>query len=292
MLVQFIANGIVAGCQYALVACSFVVVYLPTRFFNFAHGAVFAWAAYLCFAANVHLQLPLWISVPVAVGSAAGMGIALELLFYHPLRERGATSLVLMLASLGLYTILQNTISLLFGDEIKSLRESRAVYGVAIAGARLTSVQIWTVATSLICFFLLALVLRFSTFGKALRAVSNDPELALAKGIDVRRVTLNACAIGSALAGLSAILLALDVDMVPTMGLNALMMGVVAMIIGGVRSIAGSLLGGLLLGLAQHLGTWRIGSEWQDAIAFVVLLVFLFVRPTGIFGEPSRRVAV
>jgi branched-chain amino acid transport system permease protein len=91
---------------------------------------------------------------------------------------------------------------------------------------------------------------------------------------------------------LAAILVALDVDMTPTMGLNALMMGIVAMIVGGIGSVPGTTLGGLLLGLAQHLGVWKIGSEWQDAIAFAILLLFLLLRPQGFFGRRVRKVEV
>ena len=147
--------------------------------------------------------------------------------------------------------------------------------GINILGARITPIQITIIAVSLLlvafCFFLL----KYTKIGQTMRAVANNPELASISGIDSDRVILSAFALGSALAGIAGILVALDVDMTPTMGMRALLMGVVAVIIGGVGSIPGVALGALLLGMAQHLGVWKISSQWQDAIAFIILVLFL-----------------
>ncbi len=125
-----------------------------------------------------------------------------------------------------------------------------------------------------------------------MRAVANDPELAQISGIDTDRIILWTFAVGSALAGFAAILISLDIDMTPTMGLYALMMGMVAVIIGGTGNITGAACGGLLLGLAQHLGVWKISSKWQDSIAFFILLVFLLFRPHGFFGRKVKKIQV
>ena len=128
--------------------------------------------------------------------------------------------------------------------------------------------------------------------GHGMRAVSNDVELAKISGIDSDRIILWSFILGSALAGVAGILVALDVDMTPTMGMNALMMGVVAMIIGGVGSILGVAFGAILLGLAQHLGVWKISSQWQDAIAFIILFLFLLIRPQGFMGRKVKKVTI
>ena len=289
---QFLVNGLIAGSTYALIAISFALIYFPTRFFHFAHGAVFAWGAYFGYISVVMLKMPLWVALPLAVGMTAMLGAGLEVGIYRPLRRRRATGLVLLLASLGLYVVLQNLISLLFGDETKSLRAGEIVEGIALFGARITPIQLWIIFASFASFASVWAILKFTKFGKSLRAVASDPELALVHGVDSDRVILGAFTLGSGLAGLAAILVALDVDMTPTMGLNALMMGVVAMIVGGVGSVHGILIGGLLLGLAQHLGVWKIGSEWQDAIAFAILLMFVLFRPHGIMGRPTRKTVV
>jgi branched-chain amino acid transport system permease protein len=130
--------------------------------------------------------------------------------------------------------------------------------------------------------------LKLTLYGKAIRAVANDPKLALVSGIDSEKMILYTFLLGSALAGIAALLIAWDSALTPLMGLNALFMGIVAMILGGVGSLPGSLLGGLLLGLLQSLTVWLIGSQWQLPITFTILLLFLLFRPVGLLGQPRE----
>ena len=125
-----------------------------------------------------------------------------------------------------------------------------------------------------------------------MRAVANDAELARVSGINSGRMILWAFAIGSGLAAVAGILVALDVNMTPTMGMNGLMIGVVAVVVGGVESLPGTVLGALLLGFAQHFGVWAISSQWQNAVAFVVLLALLLVRPQGFLGKKVKKAVV
>jgi branched-chain amino acid transport system permease protein len=164
--------------------------------------------------------------------------------------------------------------------------------GLNVFGARITPIQIVIISISIILVLMVALFLKFSKIGKSMRAVADDPELASFSGIDTNSVILLTFAIGSALAGIAGILVALDVDMTPTMGMNALMMGVVAVIIGGVGSIPGVALGALLLGLSQHLGVWKISSQWQDAIAFIILFIFLLFKPEGFLGKKIKKAKI
>jgi branched-subunit amino acid ABC-type transport system permease component len=136
------------------------------------------------------------------------------------------------------------------------------------------------------------LFLKYTKKGQAIRAVAIDPELARVSGIESDRVILSTFALGSAMAGVAGILVALNVDMTPTMGMNALLMGVVAVIIGGIESIPGIALGALFLGMAQHLGAWNVGSQWQEAIAFAILLIFLLFRPQGFLGKKVKTATV
>ncbi len=238
------------------------------------------------------LYLPLYYSIPLAIVLTLFIAILVELGPYRYLRFNTASPLVLLLASIGIYIILQNIISLIYGDETKSIRDGMVTEGSDILGARITPIQLVTIVVGVSLVILCLICMRFTRIGIYMRAVAANPELAFVTGIDTDKVILIAFAIGSALAGIAGILISFDTDMTPTMGMNALMMGVVAVIIGGVGSIPGAALGAFLLAFAQNFGVWKISSQWQDAIAFIVLLLFLLLRPQGFFGKKIRKAEV
>ena len=159
--------------------------------------------------------------------------------------------------------------------------------GLDVLGGRATPIQLFTIILTGVLFFAVAVFMKRTATGRAMRAMANDQELARIVGVQTDRVLLASFALGSALSGVAGILIALDVDMTPTMGLRSLMMGVVAVVIGGTGSIPGVMLGALLLGMSQHLGAAAIGAQWQDTIAFVILSLFLLFRPTGFMGKTS-----
>lgn len=292
MISQILANGLLAGSVYALVALGFSIIYSTVRFFHFAHGAVYTAGAYFTYLFFVIYKLPFAVAVAVAVLLAAILGVAIELLVYKPIKRRGSRALVLLIASLGVFIVLQNLISLFFGDDTKTIRSGEVREGLNVLGARITPVQIAIILSSLVLFALTALILKRSKIGKALRAVANDPELAVVAGLDKDKIIYFTYFVGSALAAIAAILISLDIDMTPLMGFQAMLYGVVAVVIGGLGNILGAYFGGLLLGLAQHLGVWYISSKWQDAIAFVILILFLLFRPQGFFGKKIRKAEV
>ncbi len=292
MTSQLLINSLIAFSTFLLIAVSFSLIYQSVKFFHFAHAVVFTSGAYFTFLFIQLFDLSLYLSLPLAIICACLLGCLIEWLVYRPLRKKNSSSLILLLASLGIYIVLQNVISMVFGDDTKSIRTWPVVEGLNVFGARITPVQIIIIITSIVLLILVAYFLHLSKTGKAMRAVANDPELANISGINSDKVILISFAIGSALAGIAGILVSLDVDMTPTMGMNALMMGVVAMIVGGVGSIRGIVLGSLLLALAQNLGVWYISSQWQDAIAFAILLIFLLFKPEGFFGKKLRKAEV
>lgn len=292
MAIQILCNIILSLSSLLMISVSFSLTYNPTKFFHFAHAVVYTSGAYLAYLFSRQFGLQLYIAIPLAVMFACLIGCMIEWFIYKPLRKRGSTSLVLLLASLGIYIVLQNVISMVFGDDTKSIRTWQVAEGINVFGARITPVQIVIIVSSWLLVGLVAVYLMLGKTGKAMRAVANDAELANISGINSNKIILISFAIGSALAGAAGILVSLDVDMTPTMGMNALMMGVVAMIVGGVGSIRGIILGSLLLALAQNFGVWYISSQWQDAIAFAILLIFLLFKPEGFFGKKLRKAHV
>lgn len=268
------------------------MIYQTTRFFNFAHGAIYTFGAYFAYLFYIQLGLERTIAFPLACIATMVLGVGLEVMVYKPMRTRKATDLTLLLASLGLYIVLQNIISMVWGDDTKTMRRGEVVEGHEFVGARITDIQIAIIVTSFVLMTLMALILTRTKFGKALRALSNDPELARLSGINSDRYILYAFAIGSFLAAVAAIMISFDTDMTPTMGFNALVMGVIAVIVGGIGSLPGAALGGLLIGLAQNLGVWQLPSKWQDTIAFVILILFLLFRPYGILGKKPQKALI
>ena len=288
---QSLANGFISASWIALVALGFGLIYGPTRFFHFAHGVVFVLAPYMVYCFLVLCSLPIGLAIPLAILCSVLAGCLMEIGIYKPLRGKGATQLTLLLASLGLYVAGQNAISLAFGKDTKTLGLG-VRQGIEVLNARVTIIQFVVLAVSAFSIVVLGVALKKTRWGKSLRAVANDRLLAEVSGIDSKKAILWSFAVGSALAAIAGILVALDVDMTPTMGLNALILGVVAFIVGGTGSIPGIALGALLVGMAQHVGALALGSKWQDAIVFVILVLFLVAKPGGFFGRIGRRASV
>lgn len=277
-VVQIIANSLYGAAVYTLCAVGFALVYRTARFFNFAHGFFIISGPYAAYALRAWTGLALPLACFGGVIIAGGIGCLLELGLFRPMRNRNATPLTLLLASLGAYVVLQNLVSLLFGDHTRVLRDVVQPMVWPLCGARITGMQIVTVAAAVICTVGLILFLQRTFLGRAMRAVSDDAELADICGINSRQVTLLALGVGAALAGFAGILISLDIDLTPSMGLPYLMMTVVVVIIGGRASIAGIVFAACLLSLTQNFGVWFVGAQWRDAIAFALLLMFLVGR--------------
>jgi len=289
---QYIVNGISAGSTYALLAFGFGLIFHIARFFNLAHGGIYTIGGYSAFTFLHLLNLPPWIALPSAIIITGLVGVGTELLVFRPLRQRGGNPLTALIASLGLLIIIQNVISLSFGDASKTLSSEAVQPGYLILETRVTLPQLATIFSTLFIFGLLWAFLRFSRYGKMMRAVANDPELARIVGIRSQAVIIWTFAISSVLAGLSAILAGYSVDLTPVMGFKALLMAVVVVIVGGKGSIAGALLGGFLIGLIEQLSVWMMPNQWKDLVVFLVLIIFLLFRPQGFFGNPIKKVNV
>jgi branched-chain amino acid transport system permease protein len=282
---QILMNGLIAGSTYTLLGISFGLIFMVSRFFVFSHGVLYAIGAYGTLAAIHWLNMPLPISAFLGIFLSMIIGVSTEMLIYRRLRLKNASSLVLLLVSLGLYILLQNLISLLFGDYIQTFRTGKVLEGINIMGGRITLAQLLIFSTGIFLSLSLTVLLRTTKLGKNIRAVSNDIELSKVSGIDVNKLIMQTFIVGSALAGIAGFLIGLDYDINPTMGMNALMMGLISVIIGGINNTFGIVLGGFFLGMTQQFSVWIIGPQWQDPIAFFFLVCFLLFRPEGFLGK-------
>ncbi len=289
MVQQLILNGIIAGSIYALIALSFTIIYRTTKFFHFAHGVVYTAGAYCAYALITFLNFHIVLAFAISIVFTCMLGMAIDKTTYLPLRKRKSSSLILLIASFGIFIFLQNLIALIFGNQIFTIRTGPIKEGYSILGAVITQNQIIILIVSITLMFLLWFFITKTKLGKAMRAVSDDSIAASVVGINPNKTILKTFALGSALAGAAGILISLETNIEPTMGFIAILKGIIASIIGGIGSIPGALLGGFFLGIVENLGIWHIPAGWKDSIAFVVLIIFLLFRPGGIFNVKSEK---
>lgn len=283
ILPQLIVNSIIAGSVYALVALGFNLVYSTTKFFNLAHGVVAVIGGYTVFFLNQKLGVGIILSILIAIIFTGIVGFTLDKVVYLPLRKRKASNMVLLVASLGVFTVLQAVIAMLFTSQFQTLSQSiSATATYNIFGGIITSVQLIMLICAIVIMCGLVLLLKKTKFGKAVRAVGDDEEVAKIIGINTNKIIGQVFFIGSTIAGLAGILVGFDTGIEPTMGMGLLLKGVIAAIVGGIGNIYGAFLGAFLLAFVENFGIWKISGEWKDAIAFAVLILFLLFRPQGI----------
>ncbi len=282
---QLVVNSIIAGSIYALVALGFNLIYGTTKFFNLAHGIVAAIGGYIVLFLTQSWHLNLYLSILIGVLGAGGVGLLLEKCIYLPLRKKKASNMILLVASLGAFTALQAFVAILFTSQFQILSSFYSQRVFQIFGGTITQVQLVILGSGILILIALGLLLKRTMFGRAVQAISDDEEVSKIIGIDTNKVIAKVFFIGSMIAGLSGIFVGLDTGIEPTMGLNLLLKGIIAAIVGGIGNIYGGFLGAFLLGLAENFGIWKISGEWKDSIAFIVLILFLIFRPKGILGR-------
>ena len=292
LFLQLAATGLVVGSLYVLCALGWGLIYGTTLHFHVAHGAVFTLAAYYAYAGQKLLGLPLGAAVIGAIAAAALSGLLIDFFIYQPLERRGALRTTLFIASLGLLTLIENLLAILFTPDPLRMDVGWLADAVQIGPVFLTRLHLVSVASATLGFLALMAFLRYSLSGRAIRAVASSPEMARTVGIDLRRVHLLTYAVGSAISAPAGILVAMDVGVEPYRGTTFVLLASVAVIMGGIGSIPGALLGALVLALLENLGVWKIPSEWQSSISFGVFLFFIVVRPRGFFGRKVQSAEI
>ena len=286
---QLLANGLIAGAIYALVAVGFSLIYSTCRFVHFAHGAVIAFSAYILYFFFSLLGLNFGFSVILTIIFASFLGWLINIIVYKQLQKRKASSVILLIASFALLILLECLILLFFGAEVKTIGYIKVAKGIEFWGAIITPLQIFIIITSLVLFVLLFLLMKKSKIGKAMRAIADNKNAAEIVGISAKKIYSWSFIIGSAIAGVAAILIGLEQNLEPTMGTNLIIKGFTGAIIGGIGSVPGAILGSFLLGIVENFGIWFLPSGYKDAIAFVILFIFLLFRPQGILGIKNNQ---
>jgi branched-chain amino acid transport system permease protein len=283
VLIQQLVNGLVVGSVYALVALGYTMIYGILGIINFAQGEIFMYGAFgavLTLGATGDLSL----AVLAGIGSACLVGVLLERLAFRPLR--GMHPLIPLISAIGASIFLSSLARMLFGPEDRSFPREFPVVSHQVFSAQVTDLQLTVMGVSIGLMILLTLFVNLTKHGKAILAVAMDSDAARLSGINVNACYVTTFVLGSALSGVAGILMAVYYNATaPTMGLLPGLKAFSAAILGGVGSIPGAIIGGLVLGVAENFGAAYISSNFKDAFAFIALVLVLVIRPRGILGS-------
>lgn len=283
---QVVLNGLVSGCLLALLATAFSIAYLPTRILHLALAAVFAMAPYIA-ATALGMGWPWWLAGLAAVVVCATVSLLCESLNHWRLHIQGAPHAVHLISSLGIMIVLVQGIAMLWGNDPLTLRPGMdEVY--RFHTLMLTRSQGVALLVSLGLLAGFHLWLRHSDLGLRFRGMADDPVEMAVLGHNVRRLRALAFFVSGAMAAATSLAVALDLGFSPHTGLHMLMLAIVASIVGGRGAFAGAVLGGLLIGVLRAEVAWHLSAQWQEAVTFLLLALFLVLRPQGILGRRQR----
>ncbi len=284
--VSNLINGISLGSVYAIIALGYTMVYGIAKMLNFAHGDVIMVGAYISYCITTYLKLPVAAAIVIAMVVCTALGILIEGMAYKPLRRAG--SLAVLITAIGVSYFLQNVALLIWGSAPKTFSSVAPFGSISLfdGGLIITAESIITVIACIVIMIILTLFTKKTKLGKAMRAVSEDKDAAELMGINVNVTISLTFAIGSALAAIAGVLLCSAYPvLVPTTGSMPGIKAFTAAVFGGIGSIPGAMLGGILLGIIEIFSKSYISTSLSDAIVFGVLIVVLLVRPTGILGK-------
>jgi branched-chain amino acid transport system permease protein len=284
---QLILNGIIAGAIYALVASGFSLIYSVTKFMHFAHGAVLAFSAYLMYTFAVQSGVNFWLAVILTLVCSCFIGALMNWLVYKPLRKRKASGAVLLIASIAALIFVNALILVIWGADVKTIHTLNPVFD--FIDARITLIQVDIIIAAVVLLLVLWWLMKKTKLGKAMRAVADNKDVAQTVGINPERIYTYTFMIGSFFAGVAGVLIGIEQNLFPTMGVSLIIKGFTGAVIGSLASVPGAVLGSLILGLVENIGIWWLPSGYKDAIAFVLLFIFLLFRPQGLLGVKVRE---
>ena len=289
-ILQYFINGISIGAVYAIIALGYTMVYGIAKMLNFAHGDIIMVGAYISFCVTNYLGLPAIVSVVISMAVCTVLGIVIEGLAYKPLR--GAPSLAVLITAIGVSYFLQNAAQLIWSSSAKNFTSIVTFAPIRLFDGKLvvTGEVLVTVLVSVVVMFALTWFTGSTRTGKAMRAVSEDRDAAQLMGINVNRTISTTFAIGSALAAVAGVLLCSTVPTLqPTTGSMPGIRAFTAAVLGGIGSIPGAMLGGILIGIIETFAKAYISTQFSDAVVFSVLIIILLVKPAGLLGKQIQE---
>ena len=288
LAIQLAITGLQTGALYALTAVGFSLIFGSTRIFHFAHGATFVIAAYFFYAAFGAG----WGLIPGILASALGavaFGLVLDRLVYVPIQRHEGSFFTVFVASFGVGIAVQNVIGMIFGRGFVTVNTSLSRSVELVPGVYVSPLAWIAIACAAVFLAALQFFMRRTHTGMALRALSDNPELVRTFGLNPRRIQAAAFAIGSVIVVPAAIITSATTGLNPAIGHHVMLISLAATIVGGIGSISGTMLAGVLLGLAQSLALLVVDSQWTEAVTFGILFAFIIIRPSGLLGRAAAH---
>ncbi len=288
ILPQLFINGLIAGSVYALAACGFALVYYVVKFQYFSQGAILTIGAYIFFLFLNLMGLNYILAAILSIIISILAALTTNWLVYRPLRKRKAGGVPLLVASIVILIFSSSLMQALFGSSTKTLLLSNQNKVFTFGFLTITLFQIAIIILAFILFFLLFYILMRTRLGKAMRALADNKDVAQIVGINPEKIYNYTFIISAVLGGISGILIGLEQNLYPRMGVLIIIKGFISSVIGGLGSVPGAIVGGLFIGLVENIGIWFLPSSYKDVISFSIMLLFLLFRPQGILGVRMR----
>ena len=285
LAVELIGQGLITGSGYALIAVGLTMIFGLMNLANFAHGEFYMLGAYVTFSGVSLLGLNYFVAVALAIAATMLLGFVLDRLVFRRLRREPIMSATM--ATIGLSILLQYGAQMIWGAYPLSIRNPFPPEPLAIGPIIVPANRLFIIAVTIVVIALFHWLLRFTRLGKAIRATFQNKESAALVGIEIERIYTTAFTMGAGLAAISGALLGSVLTLFPTMGGFATLKAFIVVIVGGMGSFLGAIVGGLLLGVAEALGAGFISSAYKDAAGFIVIIVVLLLAPQGLFGGKS-----
>ncbi|MFM2240474.1 MAG: hypothetical protein RJA69_1848 [Pseudomonadota bacterium] len=286
LLVQLLINGLQLGAIYALTAVGFALIFGSTKVFHVAHGASFTIAGYLVWWAMSALQWHWLAAMGLATLAVVLFGLFMERCVYRPIQRHEGAFFTVFIAAFGMQIIVQNLVGTVFGRNFETVTVPLSQASELLPNVFVAPLAGVAVVVALAFFAALTVFLSRTQVGTGLRALADNPDLVRIFGLEPTRLAQVAFALGSALVVPAAALTAMSQGINPGIGAHIMLISLAATIVGGIGSLKGAALGGLLLGLAESLAVWKLDPQWSEAVTFVILFVFIIFRPAGFMGRP------
>lgn len=292
MVLQTIVNILFLSCVYLLLAKGFELIYKTSGVFNLVYAIAVSLAAYFSYTFGKHFGFSLAVTIPLAIVATTLLMVLIDLIFVRPLIKSDIAGWSTMVVTLFLYSILETCQKIIWGDNNLLFYNWKRDFMITVFGSRISLIQIITILISILVFFVLFIVSEKTLIGKRLKACSLNSELGTILGINKEKVITNSYVISCILASIAGIAVAIDTHISPNLGFDWIFLGVIVMIIGGMGKMRHVVFGALFLATIQNLSDYFFGNKWMNAIAYIILVVFLCFRPYGFSGKKIKKTEI